>query len=47
MPVTGAGVWGGGQTHRLTDIENRFVVAKGKEGLGEGRTGSLGLANAK
>ena len=29
------------QTHR----ENRLVVAKG-EGVGEGRTGSLGLADA-
>ena len=28
--------------NRLTDIENRFVVA----GVGEGYTGSLGLANA-
>ena len=28
--------------NRLTDIENRFVVAR----VGEGYTGSLGLANA-
>ena len=30
--------------NRLTDIENRLVVAKG-EGVGKGRTGSLGLAD--
>ena len=30
---------------RLTDIENRFVFAKG-EGVGEGRIESLGLADA-
>ena len=29
---------------RLTDIENRLVVAKG-EGVGEGRTESVGLAD--
>ena len=29
--------------HRLTDIENRLVVASGRE---EGRTGSLRLADA-
>ena len=29
----------------MSDIENRLVVAKG-EGLGEGRIGSLGLADA-
>ena len=31
--------------NRLTDIENRLVVAKG-EGVGEGRIGSLGLVDA-
>ena len=31
--------------NRLTDIENRLVVAKG-EGTGEGKIGSLGLADA-
>ena len=31
-------------TERLTDIENRVVVAKGRGG--EGRNGSLGLAEA-
>ena len=29
--------------HKLTDMENRFVVAKGK---GVGWTGSLGLVDA-
>ena len=32
--------------YRLTDIENRPVVAKGK-GLGRGMIGSLGLADEK
>ena len=31
--------------NRLTDIENRLVVAKGK-GVGKGKIGSLGLADA-
>ena len=31
--------------NRLTDTENRLVIAKG-EGDGEGRIGSLGLADA-
>ena len=31
--------------NKLTDIENRLVVAKG-EGEGEGWTGSLGLVDA-
>ena len=29
----------------LTGIENRLVIAKGEGGLGEGWTGSLGLAD--
>ena len=29
-----------------SDIENRLVVARGCGGLGDGRTGSLGLADA-
>ena len=29
----------------LTDVENRLVVAKG-DGVGEGWTGNLGLADA-
>ena len=29
--------------NRLADRENRLVVAKGVEGVGEGRIGSLGL----
>ena len=33
------------QRNRLTDMENRLVVAKG-EGEGVGWTGSLGLVNA-
>ena len=31
---------------RLTDIENRLVVAMGKQRGGEGWSGSLGLAEA-
>ena len=31
--------------NKLTDIENRLVVAK-EEGFGEGSVGSLGLADA-
>jgi len=31
--------------NRLTDMENRFVIAKG-EGEGVGWTGSLGLVDA-
>ena len=33
------------ETGRLTDIENRLVVAK-EMGVGEGWTGSLGSADA-
>ena len=32
--------------HRLTDKENRLVVAKEKEGAGGGTDWSLGLADA-
>ena len=32
------------ETKTLTDTENRLVVAK--QGVGEGRIGSLGLADA-
>ena len=31
---------------KLRDIESRHVVFKGEEGVGEGWTGSLGLADA-
>ena len=31
---------------KQTDIESRFVVAKGEGRVREGRTGSLGLADA-
>ena len=34
------------KTETNSDIENRLVVAKGEEGEGEGRTGSLGLVDA-
>ena len=34
-----------GKTNRLTDIENRLVVAKGDD-EGVGGTGSLGLVDA-
>ena len=34
------------ETNRLTDIENRLVVAKGKKGWEDGWIGSLGLADA-
>ena len=32
--------------NRLTDIENRFVIAEGNGRVGEGWIGSLGLADA-
>ena len=32
--------------NRLTDVENRFVIAEGNGSVGEGWTGSLGLADA-
>ena len=32
--------------NRLTDIENRFVIAEGNGSVGEGWIGSLGLADA-
>ena len=31
---------------KIMDLENRFVVAKGKRGAGGGGTGSLGLMDA-
>jgi len=31
---------------QVTDIEDRLLVAKGGRRVGEGRTGSLGLADA-
>ena len=34
------------ETETDYDIENRFVVAKGEDGWGEGWIGSLELANA-
>ena len=33
------------ETNRLTDTENRLVVSKW-EGVGEGKIGNLGLADA-
>lgn len=33
--------------NRFTDMENRLVVAKGKEGHGETWIGSFGLADAR
>ena len=35
-----------GNKNRLTNIQNRLVVAKGEGGVGDGWIGSLGLEDA-